>query len=84
MTNDGIGPPVPRRSWQLTLFGADADRVIATIEAAGYVRREPLAPGSYSDWRDVEPRQGTTSSSLYVVEDPARPILDRLVAEFGA
>jgi hypothetical protein len=57
--------------------------VIARLEAAGYAQREAPGPGQFSDWRDVEPHHGATSSALYVVEDPSRPILDRLVADVG-
>lgn len=68
----------PRRSGGL-LSAEQSSRAIAILEEAGYVSSESGAPGTYScRLDDVSPWTGATDWYVRVVEDPARPVLDRL------
>src|SRR5688572_22692913 len=78
--------PTPRRIWNVTLHDSasitDARRI---LEARGYVRRESGSDArTYSEWYDVDPRSGSTSSDFHVVEDPASPVIDELEKRFNA
>ncbi len=59
--------------------------VRALLERAGYVEDDAGAPGSYTWVRtDVDGRTGTSTYELRVVEDPARAVIDEIVALLGS
>lgn len=61
----------------------EADAVRALLESKGYRYDDALPRGTWNAWWDVDPRHGTRSASLLVVEDPSRPIVDELAAAYG-
>lgn len=70
----------PRRLVGL-LSAEQSRRAIAILEEAGYVSSESGAPGTYScRLDDMSPWTGTTDWYMRVIEDPARPLSDRLAS----
>jgi len=75
------------RTWQHRVQSRSEEQaLVALLDAAGYIARQPWSgsgPGSYEVDVDVEPRRGSETVCVYVVEDPARPVIDRLAAAVG-
>jgi hypothetical protein len=72
-----------RRTWVCGfLSAARYETARAMLDAAGYAPSSEATRGAYTVWTDVEPRYGDTTTSVYVVEDPTKPIVAALEAEF--
>src|SRR5262249_52138080 len=76
------------RTWETSVPSPEVEAALTSIlESAGYQRRSPWSgsgPGCYEIEFDVDPRHGTQTVTLYVIENPEHPVVERLEAALRA